>query len=396
AEALYRTASSQGHVGATFNLAVLLEDRGDSKEAEALFRTASISPEHAVASQQACSRPCDSNLAQIASWETAFRRGDRVQVHGLTSIGGVALNGRCATVLPCEGLARRVSGDRVPVEIDGCGQQAVKPNNLRPWSDVEGLSDVIRLAASAAARTAATSSSADGSSIMTFGLAFTAGCEGAADPATQSAILESITEAASVEPRAGSSSSPLAVNSMVSDALMRSRPEEELGTCVRKVVLLKFNRCDQRFQRALLQRPELDPVRKALEKQGFDVVLPSKAKAFVHPENYEAVLEAIARDKLVLYADHVLVEPELENIVKDVVKGIAKPKVETRALIELSGASSGAQAEKEHQPTAGTADADAFSLLNWPLEVERTFIHFKVPSSLFTASEFAARSFKTA
>ncbi|CAE8606941.1 unnamed protein product, partial [Polarella glacialis] len=180
---------------------------------------------------------------------------------------------------------------------------------------------------------------------MTFDLAFTAGCEGgvAADPATQSAILESITEAASVEPRAGSSSSPLAVNSMVSDALLRSRPEEELGTCVRKVVLLKFNRSDQRFQRALLQRPELEPFRKALDKQGFDVVLPSKAKAFVHPENYEAVLEAIARDKLVLYADHVLVEPELENMVKDVVKGIAKPKAETRALIELSGASSGAQ-----------------------------------------------------
>ncbi|CAE8737343.1 unnamed protein product [Polarella glacialis] len=233
---------------------------------------------------------------------------------------------------------------------------------------------------------------------MTFDLAFTAGCEGgvAADPATQSAILESITEAASVEPRAGSSSSPLAVNSMVSDALLRSRPEEELGTCVRKVVLLKFSRCDQRFQRALLQRPELEPVRKALDKQGFDVVLPSKAKAFVHPENYEAVLEAIARDKLVLYADHVLVEPELENMVKDVVKGIAKPKAETRAFIELSGASSGAQAEKEHQPTAGTADADVSSLLNWPLEVERTFIHFKVPSSLFTPSEFAARSFKTA
>ncbi|CAE8656721.1 unnamed protein product [Polarella glacialis] len=233
---------------------------------------------------------------------------------------------------------------------------------------------------------------------MTCDLAFTAGCEGgvAADPAIQSAILESITEAASVEPRAGSSSSPLAVNSMVSDALLRSRPEEELGNCVRKVVLLKFNRCDQRFQRALLQRPELEPVRKASDKQGFDVVLPSKAIAFVHPENYEAVLEAIARDKLVLYADHVLVEPELENIVKDVVKGIAKPKAESRALIELSSASSGAQAEKEHQPTAGAADADAFSLLNWPLEVERTFIHFKVPSSLLTPSEFAARSFKTA
>jgi hypothetical protein len=47
------------------------------------------------------------------------------------------------------------------------------------------------------------------------------------------------------------------------------------------------------------------------------------------------------------------VEPELECVVKDVVKGVAKPKSDTRDLIELSGACSGAQAEKEHQPTAG-------------------------------------------
>ncbi|CAE8583743.1 unnamed protein product [Polarella glacialis] len=178
---------------------------------------------------------------------------------------------------------------------------------------------------------------------------------------------------------------------MVSDALLRSRPEEELGTCVGKVVLLKFNRCIQSFQRALLQRPELEPVRKALGQRGFAVVLPSKAKAFVHPENYEAVLEAIVRDKLVLYADHVLVEPELENVVKEVLKGIAQPKAGTRALIELSGACSGAQ---EQQPTPGTAGASSSS--NLPLTTERTFIHFKVPSSLISPSELDARSFKTA
>ncbi|CAE8623806.1 unnamed protein product, partial [Polarella glacialis] len=41
AEALFRTASSQGHLEATSNLAILLEERGDLQEAEALFRTAS-------------------------------------------------------------------------------------------------------------------------------------------------------------------------------------------------------------------------------------------------------------------------------------------------------------------------------------------------------------------
>ncbi|CAE8715329.1 unnamed protein product [Polarella glacialis] len=302
-----------------------------------------MSTEPYVASQHACSTPCDSKLAQFALGETAFKSGDRVQVHGLTSVGAVALNGRCATVLPCEDPAWRVSGDRVPVEIDGCGL-LLGPKNLRPWSDVEELGDVTAQATGSASRTAATSSLADGSSIRTVDLAFAAGCEGEveADPATQSAILESITGFASEELRAGSSSSSLAVNSMVSDALLRSRPEEELGTCVGKVVLLKFNRCTQSFQRALLQRPELEPVRKALNQRGFAVVLPSKAKAFVHPENYEAVLEAIARDKLALYADHVLVEPELENVVKEVLKGIAQPKAGTRALIELSGACSGA------------------------------------------------------
>ncbi|CAE8651292.1 unnamed protein product [Polarella glacialis] len=393
AEALYRTASSQGHLEATFNLAVLLEKRGDLQEAEALCRTASMSTEPYVASQHACSTPCNSKLAQFALGEAAFKSGDGVQVHGLTSVGAVALNGHCATVLPCEGPARRVSGDRVPVEIDGGGQRLVGPENSRPWSDVEELGDVTAQATGSASRTAATSSLADGSSIMTVDLAFAFGCEGEleADPATQSAILESITGFAPEELRAGSSSSSLAVNSMVSDALLRSRPEEELGTCVGKVVLLKFNRCIQSFQRALLQRPELEPVRKALNQRGFAVVLPSKAKAFVHPENYEAVLEAIARDKFVLYADHVLVEPELENVVKEVLKGIAQPKAGTRALIELSGACSGAQ---EHQPTAGTAGASSSS--NLPLTTERTFIHFKVPSSLISPSELDARSFKTA
>ncbi|CAE8696273.1 unnamed protein product [Polarella glacialis] len=41
AEAFYRTASSQGHPNATFNLACLLEDRGDLQQAEVLYRTAS-------------------------------------------------------------------------------------------------------------------------------------------------------------------------------------------------------------------------------------------------------------------------------------------------------------------------------------------------------------------
>ncbi|CAE8630581.1 unnamed protein product, partial [Polarella glacialis] len=233
-----------------------------------------MSTEPYVASQHACSTPCNSKLAQFALGETAFKSGDGVQVHGLTSVGAVALNGRCATVLPCEGPAWRVSGDRVPVEIDGGGQRVSRPENFRPWSDVEELGDVTAQATGSASPTAATSSLADGSSIRTVDLAFAAGCEGEleADPATQSAILESITGFAPEELRAGSSSSSLAVNSMVSDALLRSRPEEELGTCVGKVVLLKFNRCIQSFQRALLQRPELEPVRKALDQRGFAVV----------------------------------------------------------------------------------------------------------------------------
>ncbi|CAE8709824.1 unnamed protein product [Polarella glacialis] len=186
AEALYRTAISQGHLRATSKLAVLLVKRGDLQKAEALCRTASMSTEPSVASQQACSAPCNSKLAQFVLGETAFKSGDRVQAHGLTSVGAVALNGHCATVLPCEGPARRVSGDRVPVEIGGGGQRLVGPENSRPWSDVEELGDVTAQATGSASRTAATSSLADGSSIRTVDLAFAAGCEGEleADPAT--------------------------------------------------------------------------------------------------------------------------------------------------------------------------------------------------------------------
>ncbi|CAE8720570.1 unnamed protein product [Polarella glacialis] len=158
AEALYRTASSQGDLEATSSLALLLVKRGDLQEAEAPYRTASMSTEPYVASQHACSTPCNSKLAQFALGEAAFKSGDGVQVHGLTSVGAVALNGHCATVLPCEGPARRVSGDRVPVEIDGGGQRLVGPENSRPWSDVEELGDVTAQATGSASRTAATSS----------------------------------------------------------------------------------------------------------------------------------------------------------------------------------------------------------------------------------------------
>ena len=101
------------------------------------------------------------------------------------------------------------------------------------------------------------------------------------------------------------------------------------------VVLMKFNKCPKAFLQALMTSPDLVPWQVALAVRGLDGILPSRAKVFVHPEHYEAVMEAIRRSGLRFHADHVIVEPELEGLVTQVVRKIAKPKKGHRRILPL-------------------------------------------------------------
>lgn len=141
-----------------------------------------------------------------------------------------------------------------------------------------------------------------------------------ADPAVQAAIEASLLDAGRSAPAAGAAQ----VNAQISGALLGTRAEEPQ----RRVVLLKFGRRPEVFRTALLTSEALGPVRRALEAQGLAVVLPTKAKVFVHPQHYEPVMEAIRQQGLTLYGDHVIVEPELVPTVKGVLRRITKPKRE--------------------------------------------------------------------
>ena len=73
-------------------------------------------------------------------------------------------------------------------------------------------------------------------------------------------------------------------NARLSQEILGHRPSD-----VPRVVLLSFSRSPEPFRRALLEGPELAAVRAALEESGYDVLLASGAKFFVHPEQYESL-----------------------------------------------------------------------------------------------------------
>jgi len=149
----------------------------------------------------------------------------------------------------------------------------------------------------------------------------------------------------------------------------------------------------------------LEPIRSALEAHNYPMILESRAKIFVHPCHYEAVLDSIQRQQLKLFADHIVIEHFFEEAVVDVLKKIVKPKTGKRLLISLSAHSTSGSPQHNNQAAMGKVDCEsvdeeqrrqftasstpassANSLLAYDMPVTRTFIHFKIPSSLYTPS----------
>jgi len=166
-----------------------------------------------------------------------------------------------------------------------------------------------------------------------------------------------------------------AVDAQVSAALMQSSSASD-GL---RVCMLRFRRRPDVLREALLRAPELAERRDALEQRGFAVELPSGAKVFVDPEQYEATMEALRLADCRLYSNHVIVDAVLEPAVLRVVRQISfrqKLYLRDSHVVPL------AFPEQVLQP-------------KHLIEVYRTFINVRLPNTMQSESEVGVRTVST-
>lgn len=156
------------------------------------------------------------------------------------------------------------------------------------------------------------------------------------------------------------------VNAQISNALLRNAPAPSGA----KVVLLTFSRDPAALGETLLQATELAPFKEVLAAEGLDVQLPSGAKIFVRPEHHGPAVEAIRLYGLSLKPKHVVVDVELEQDVLKLVESLRPKKVytKTRTIMPL-------------------ALAEFSDNCDYEVDISRTFIDIRVPSSLFSHSD---------
>ncbi|CAE7689449.1 unnamed protein product, partial [Symbiodinium pilosum] len=106
-----------------------------------------------------------------------------------------------------------------------------------------------------------------------------------------------------------------------------------------RVLILGFSRSPESFKHALLEGPDLAPLRASLQERQYPCVLDSGAKVFVRPEQYEAVLEAIRQEEargLVMKSSHVIVSEDVEEMVVKVLCSVpSSQQVRVRTAQEL-------------------------------------------------------------
>jgi len=157
------------------------------------------------------------------------------------------------------------------------------------------------------------------------------------------------------------------VNSQISKAILSSR------SIPRKVCLMEFKRDPESFHHTLLNCPELKSCRDALAAWGFNPELPSQAKAFVRPDLFEATLEAVSLQGFALKGRHVLVEPDLEEVVQRVLKVSADTSL---------GCKGSEGVTVKRQLLVPIAFAQEVVQSELPVLVKRTFIEVSKCSSL--------------
>jgi len=135
-----------------------------------------------------------------------------------------------------------------------------------------------------------------------------------------------------------------------------------------KIVVLKFSRSPEAFRQALMEGPQLEACRQALKDAGFEVKLSSGAKAFVRPEHYSAMCEAIHSTGKPLFTSHVLVAEEFECLLYEVFSNLPSAQgVRCRDREDLAGSWDRMSAELK-------------------LTVKRTFFEIRIPPSLYSGT----------
>jgi len=158
-----------------------------------------------------------------------------------------------------------------------------------------------------------------------------------------------------------------------------------LTLAIATVVLLQYSQSKSWFPSALLEGPELQEERAALEAAGFCPTLPSGAKIFVAPDIYEAVKQHLDKGGSKLTTSHVVVAADLEDKVRTVVdtarqaatrreRGSCKLKFHAELTIFQSR-------EEVSQTLAEEPLGRVVDVL-----VNRTFVHIPIPSSMRSAS----------
>merc|ERR1712087_449621 len=154
-----------------------------------------------------------------------------------------------------------------------------------------------------------------------------------------------------------------------------------------------FTRTPREFHNVLMEGEDLRPCREALHAAGYDPQLESGVKAFVHPWQYEPFMrhlnELVESQTLSLVPKHVFVAPDFQDPLLSAVRNLSsKLRVKAKPAGELRVSCEDAitmPAMAESAPSFEDADAcDDLALFEQELSVKNTFIHVKVPSSLYS------------
>lgn len=256
-----------------------------------------------------------------------FVAGDLVSIRNLASTAGRLLNGLSGAVVSFDKHTSRYG-----VDIPGVGLKSIKSENLAlvqqtpasPGQVNQTMQEVIE--------------------------------EIVAQPAMQAGIHEAM-----------SADTPNAVNAQVSAALLESSAVAD-GP---RVTILKFSRRPAALRELLHQAPELAACRDALIQRGLAVELASGAKVFVAWQHYEAVMEALRLEGCKLHADIVIADMAMEAKILQVIQ-------------QLRGRD---QVHLKDMRTMPLAFPEAVAHSEFHIEVYRTFISIRIPSSMRSDSQ---------
>jgi len=131
----------------------------------------------------------------------------------------------------------------------------------------------------------------------------------------------------------------------------------------------------------------LQETRAALEEAEMNPMLPSGAKIFVAPEDFQAVVQHLSEGSWRLKGSHVVVAAALEEQVRAVVE-------RARATTSKRERGRGSCTVKDrievdvHLSHYGVPETAATAASSTPFLVKRTFVHIPIPNSMRSGSSF--------